>query len=269
MGSTHVVVIIGCGDMGLPIARKLGVGREILLADFSDATLSAAHTALGDEGYSVATHKVDVSDFASVAALAQAAATAGTLEAIVHTAGLSPTFPARRVHEVNTLGTANVIEAFLPYVCPGTSLVCISSMAGHLCPPLSAELERHLATAPREELLSHAELRLEGPDPATGQHAYGVSKRGNILRVQAAAAAYGQKGARVNSISPGVISTATGRKEIAGPAGKFVKGSPAGRVGTPQDILNAVAFLTGRESAFVTGVDLLVDGGVVASFKWR
>jgi NAD(P)-dependent dehydrogenase (short-subunit alcohol dehydrogenase family) len=270
MISSSVVVVIGCGDMGIPVACRLGVGRHLVLADFSDAILSTAEATLTDEGYLIHTHKVDISDFVSVNKLAEAASAVGAIDCIVVTAGISPSAGSvRRVYEVNLVGTANVIDAFLPFAQAGTSLVCISSMAGYLIPPLSAELEKHIATAPREELLNHAEFKLNSEDPKATAMAYPVSKRGNILQVQAAAVAWGKKGARVNSVSPGVISTANGRKEIAGPAGKFVQMSPAGRVGTPQDIVNAVAFLASIESSFVTGVDLLIDGGVVSSQKWK
>ncbi|KAI1127801.1 short-chain dehydrogenase/reductase SDR [Nemania abortiva] len=271
MASPKVVVVVGCGGMGLAIARRLGVGRRLLLADFSDTILSTAKNSLSDEGYSVDISRLDVSDFASTSQFVQAAAATGTIETIVHTAGATPSGGSvRHIYEVNLLGTANVIDAFLAAVQPDTSLICIASMAGHLGPKLSSELERHLATAPRDQLLSHTELNIEDTSPHGPGLAYAISKRGNVLRVQAAAKAWGHRGARVNSVSPGVISTSAGRQEITGgEAGKFAATAPAGRLGTPQDIVNAVAFLASPESSFITGNDLLVDGGVVSTLRWN
>ncbi|KAF5000693.1 hypothetical protein FDECE_11156 [Fusarium decemcellulare] len=268
--SSRVVAILGCRGMGLDIARRLGIGRRLLLADFSQAILDSTATTLRDDGYIVDIALVDISDYASVERFAQTAAEAGNIEAVVHTAGLSPTAGnARRIYEVNLVGTANVIDAFLPVASSGTSLVCISSMAAHMIPSILAELERHLATASKDNLLSHADLDIDNSDPSGPGRAYGLSKRGNVLRVQAAANAWGRRGARVNSISPGVISTSTGRQEIADAAGKFVAMSAAGRVGVPQDIVNGVAFLVSQDASFITGNDLLIDGGVVSSLRWK
>ncbi|KAF2014430.1 putative short-chain dehydrogenase [Aaosphaeria arxii CBS 175.79] len=266
----RVAVVVGCGGMGLAIARRLGVGRQLFLADHATDLLNTARDTLIDEGYAVTATLLDVSDFTSVCALAQAAAATGIVEVVVHTAGLSPTAASsRRIYEVNLLGTANIIEGFLPVATLGTSLVCVSSMAGYMVPALSPGLERHLATAARGELLTHQEISVDADDPSGPGQAYGLSKRGNLLRVQAAAHAWGKQGARVNSVSPGVISTGTGRNEIAAAAGKFIASSPAGRVGTPQDIVNAVSFLSSAEASFITGTDLLVDGGVVSSLRWK
>ncbi|KAI8713880.1 hypothetical protein NCS52_01233900 [Fusarium sp. LHS14.1] len=225
---------------------------------------------LSGDGYAIDVSVVDVSDHDSVMRFAQAAAEAGTIEAVVNTAGLSPSAgSARRIYEVDLVGTANVIDAFLPFTDSGMSLICVSSMAGHMASGMSAELERHLAMASRDTLLSHPDLNIDDCGPSGPPRAYGYSKRGNILRVQAAAAAWGRRGARINSVSPGVISTSTGRQEIAGPAGKFVTMSPAGRVGVPQDIVNAVAFLVSSDASFITGNDLLVDGGIVSCLRWK
>ena len=165
-------------------------------------------------------------------------------------------------------GTANVIEAFESVVSPGTSLVCISSMAGYQGPPFSPSLEKHFATAPVSQLLSHPEISHEIP----GGYGYCVAKRANHLRVQAASLAYGLKGARINSISPGVISTPMGVAELQGENGAQVKAlidtCGAKRVGTPDDIANVVAFLGSPESSYITGNDILVDGGATVGIKW-
>ncbi|KAL1847460.1 hypothetical protein Plec18167_005149 [Paecilomyces lecythidis] len=263
------IAILGCGGMGLAIARRLGAGRQLYVADFSNETLSAARETLANDGYLVETMQVDVSDYESVRRFAHAAASYGHIEAIIHTAGLSPSAgSAQRILEVDLLGTANSLDAFLEVAKPGTSMICIASMAGHMGSGLPSELEHHLATASRGQLLDHTDSKIDSADPHGPARAYGISKRGNLLRVQASAKAWGRVGGRVNSVSPGVISTGAGRQEIEGPAGKFIALSPVGRVGTPQDIVNAVSFLASAESSFITGNDILVDGGVVSSVRW-
>jgi NAD(P)-dependent dehydrogenase (short-subunit alcohol dehydrogenase family) len=265
----NILVVVGSGGMGLAVARRLASGRRLLLADYSARSLEAAVSTLRGEGHTVEGITVDVSQRASVEQLAEASGAAGRIEAVVHTAGVSPVMAtARQIHEVDLLGTAHVIDAFLTVVSPGTSLVCIASMAGHFA-TLSADLEQHLATAPTEQLLQHKGLDLDG-DSA---RAYVVAKRANHLRVQAAAHAWGAKGARLNTISPGVISTAMGAHELQGPAGAHIQAmvdlSGSRRVGTPDDIAAAAAFLTGPDSSYLTGNDLLIDGGVVSAQRWN
>ena len=265
----NVLVVIGTGGMGLAIARRLGGGRRVLLADFSPASLDTAVTTLTNEGHDVLGHTVDVSDRGSVEKLAADAAAAGRIDAIVHTAGVSPVMAdAQQIYRVDLLGTAHVIDAFHTVAIAGTSLVAVASMAGQFA-SLPADLERHLATAPAEELLDHKGI---DPDAHPGI-AYTLAKRGNQLRVQAAAHAWGSKGARINTISPGVISTPMGRAELQGEAGTHIQSmvdlSGARRVGSPDDIAAAAAFLTGPDSTFITGNDLLVDGGVISTQRWN
>ncbi|KAF3017045.1 hypothetical protein E8E14_002642 [Neopestalotiopsis sp. 37M] len=264
MNPPQVVAVIGAGGIGLAVARRLAPGRTLFLADNSEKTLTTAKETLQKEGYSVETRTLDVSDPQAVVIFAKETSIRGHLAAVVSTAGLSPSSSSKLIFNVNLVGTAAVIEAFLRVAQSGTSLVCISSMAGHMGPPPSQALRDHLATAPVHQLLQHDELALD-----TVPHmAYTTTKNANLIRVQAAARAYGRKGARINSVSPGVISTDAGREQIAAGAAKFVAASPAGRVGTPQDIVNAVAFLVSADAAFITGTDILVDGGVVAAYKF-
>ena len=260
-----VVVVTGAGGMGVAVARRLGNGRNVLLADASSQGLDRAVTALTDEGYAVRGMVTDVSDREAVHKLAEAAAAEGRVAAIVHTAGVSPaTGPARTIVDVNLLGTAHVIDAFETVATRGTSLVVISSMAGHVA-SLSREEEAALATTATEDLLGLDVVTAIGDDAQT---AYIVTKRANHLRVQAAALAWNLRGARVNSVSPGVIATAMSRAEAASPSGahmmQMLDASGSGRVGTPGEIADAVAFLTGPESSYITGTDLLVDGGQAA-----
>ncbi|MGW4916870.1 SDR family oxidoreductase [Streptomyces albidoflavus] len=265
----NVVVVIGVGGMGEAIARRQGPGNRLLLADFDEATLAAVAERLRGQGHEVVTQAVDVSSASSVTALAEAAAGLGPVTQVVHTAGLSPVqaSPAA-VLRVDLLGTALVVEEFGHVVAPGGAGVVIASMAGHMLrTPLTAEQESALADTPAEEL-----LRLPFADPeALGQGAYGLAKYGNRLRVQAASAAWGARGARINSVSPGVIATPMGQQELDGVSGRtmraMVAASGTGRLGTPEDIAEAAAFLLGPGASFITGNDLLVDGGVVAALR--
>ncbi|MFF8494742.1 SDR family oxidoreductase [Streptomyces albidoflavus] len=265
----NVVVVIGVGGMGEAIARRQGPGNRLLLADFDEATLAAVAERLRGQGHEVVTQAVDVSSASSVTALAEAAAGLGPVTQVVHTAGLSPVqaSPAA-VLRVDLLGTALVVEEFGHVVAPGGAGVVIASMAGHMLrSPLTAEQESALAHTPAGEL-----LRLPFADPeALGQGSYGLAKYGNRLRVQAASAAWGARGARINSVSPGVIATPMGQQELDGASGRtmraMVAASGTGRLGTPEDIAEAAAFLLGPGASFITGNDLLVDGGVVAALR--
>ncbi|KAJ5363420.1 uncharacterized protein N7496_009133 [Penicillium cataractarum] len=274
--SRNVVVIIGTGGMGLAIARRLGSGSHLVLADFSQGQLDSATETLRREGHSVHAIQTDVGRFDSVQNLAQQASHLGNIHAIAHTAGLSPAQASTdRIYQVDLLGTAHVIDAFLSVVSADTALVVIASLAGHQTKgTLSEDLEKHLATAPADKLLGHPELAPPSDlqENAPGLRAYGISKRANIVRVQASAAAWGKKGARINSVSPGLISTAMGHQEMQGPLKAQLKdlidNSAVTRVGTPGDIANVVAFLCSSEASFITGEDILMDGGWASSKRW-
>ncbi|MGW1507149.1 SDR family oxidoreductase [Streptomyces mirabilis] len=268
--SGNVLVIIGAGGMGEAVARRLGQGKTVLLADIGEQTLKRAEEVLTGEGLTVMTQAVDVTSADSVRALASAAREAGEVTQVVHTAGLSPVQASvEAILAVDLLGVALVLDEFAPVIAPGGAGVVIASMAGHMTVPLTPEQERALATTPSGELL---QLPFLATDMVTDAGvAYGVSKRANHLRVMAASTAWGQRGARVNSVSPGVISTAMGQAELAGPGGEFMRVligmSGTKRLGTPGDIAGATAFLLGPEASFITGTDLIVDGGVVAATR--
>jgi NAD(P)-dependent dehydrogenase (short-subunit alcohol dehydrogenase family) len=263
----RVVVVTGLGGMGSAIAKRLGSGSTVVLADFNPDTLRAAADQMRADGYHVVDHLTDVSDETSVASLADTASGLGRVEVLVHTAGLSPVqASAEAILRVDLLGSALLLDAFASAIADGGSGVVIASMAGSL-QPIDPDLEHRLATTPTADLLGLPELRLAAAgDPAT---AYSLAKRANQLRVRAASVTWGRRKARVNSISPGVISTPMGVAELQGPFGEvmraMVAGSASGRLGTPQDIAAAVEFLSGPHATFITGTDLLVDGGVVAA----
>ncbi|MCV7399993.1 SDR family oxidoreductase [Mycobacterium fragae] len=266
--SSEVLVIIGAGGMGLAVARRVGAGRTIVLADVNKAGLETAAAALSGDGHQVQTREVDVTSRSSVAALAEMAEGTGRVTAVVHTAGLSPQqASAEAVLAVDLLGVALSIDEFGRIIEPGGAGVVIASMSGHMQPALDPEIERQLATTPADELLS---LDVCSSMPHSGL-AYAFAKRANQIRVAAAAKVWGERGARINSISPGVISTAMGRQELGGESGGFMQAlldnAALQRIGTPEDIAAATEFLLGPSAGYITGIDLLVDGGVVAGVQ--
>ena len=264
-----VLVVLGTGGMGLAIARLLGPGRTVLLGDRSDAALDAATAALADRDVRVVTQHVDVTSGDSVTAFAGRASGLGPVTQIACTAGVSPEqAPVEQILAVDLAGTARVLDSFGQVVAPGGAGVVIASLAGHLgMHPVTADQEAALALVPAEELLALPFLAPERfPNP---QAAYGLAKQANRLRVRASAAAWGARGARINSISPGIVTTPMGQLELAGPFGELIatmaKDSPAGRPGTAGDVAQAAQFLLGTGAAYVTGTDLLLDGGVLAA----
>ncbi|MCL2782876.1 MAG: SDR family oxidoreductase [Propionibacteriaceae bacterium] len=267
-----VLVVIGVGGMGKAIARRLGAGQRVVLADFNDTILNAAKDELQGDGFDVTACNVDVSKAESMTALASAAAQLGPVMQVVHTAGLSPTMaPTEAILNVDLLGVALMLDTFPTVIHPGGAGVVIASMAGHtasLYHMLAPEDERALATTPTDQLLTLPCVTPSALNPGT---AYSLAKRANQVRVQAAARTWGAKGARINSISPGIIATPMGQQELASESGAqmraMISGSATGRLGTPSDIAAATAFLLSQDAAFITGTDVLVDGGVIASMS--
>jgi NAD(P)-dependent dehydrogenase (short-subunit alcohol dehydrogenase family) len=269
--TAEVVVLIGAGSIGLAIARRVSAGRHVLVADLRIETAEAVARTLGDAGFDVTTSVVDVASRESVLALVEKARAIGDITGLVHAAGVSPSQASpQTILAVDLYGTALVLEAFGAVIAKGGAGVVIASMSGHRLPSLTAEQDRALATAPVEELL--ALPMLQPSEIRDSLHAYQVSKRGNALRVTAEAVRWGQRGARVNTISPGIIITPLARDELNGPRGDMYKRmmtlSPAGRAGTPDEVATVAALLMGADGAFITGSDVLMDGGVTAAFKY-
>jgi NAD(P)-dependent dehydrogenase (short-subunit alcohol dehydrogenase family) len=263
----EVVVVVGPGQIGQAIARRVGVGKRLLLADLQLKNAEAAANVLADAGYEVSVATVDVSSPDAVNALAGAAAALGPVTGLIHAAGVSPSqAPPATILKVDLYGTALVLDAFGAIIARGGAGVVIASQSGHRLPPLTVEQNKALAMTPVEELLDLPFLQ-QVTDPL---HAYQLSKRGNALRVAAEAVRWGKRGARVNTISPGIIITPLAREELDGPRGdgyrRMINASAAGRPGTPDEVGGVAALLMGPDGAFITGSDILMDGGVTAAY---
>ena len=266
---TDVVVVIGAGSIGQAIARRVSAGKHILLADLRGEAADAAAKVLGDAGFEVSTATVDVSSRPSVHALVETATALGHVTGLIHAAGVSPTqaSPAT-ILAVDLYGTALVLEEFGSVIARGGAGVVIASQSGHRLPALSAEQNAALATTPADALLA---LPMLQPDQVTDPlNAYQISKRGNSLRVMAEAVRWGKRGARINTISPGIIFTPLARDELTGPRGegyrRMIELSAAGRGGTPDEVGAVGALLMGPDGGFITGSDFLMDGGVTAAY---
>ncbi len=264
----EVLTVIGVGGMGHAIARRLGSGKTVLLADNNVDALASVAESLSTEGHHVEGRSVDVSSPESVHGLAEHAASLGNVTQVAHTAGLSPAqASAEAILAVDLLGVALVVQEFGEVIAAGGAGVVIASMAGHMLPPVTAEQGHALAHKPPGELLQ-LDFISRVTEPA---FAYPIAKHANHIRVRAASAQWGRRGARINSISPGIISTPMGQQELDSPVGDGMRAmiamSATGRIGTPDDIAAATAFLLGPEATFITGTDLLVDGGVIAAVK--
>lgn len=266
---SDVIVVIGAGQIGQAIARRVSAGKHVLLADLRKSNAEEAAEVLANAGFDVSTTTVDVSSRESVHALVQTATALGDVTGVIHAAGVSPSQATPEVIlAVDLYGTALVLEEFGNIIAAGGSCVVIASQSGHRLGALTAQQDAALATTPADELRA---LPLLQPDQvADSLNAYQLAKRGNSLRVMAEAVRWGKRGARVNTISPGIIITPLARDELTGPRGggyrRMIELCPAGRAGTPDEVGTVGALLMSPDGAFITGSDFLMDGGVTASY---
>jgi len=266
---TNVIVVIGPGSIGQAIARRVGAGHHLVLADLRAENAEAAAGVLRNAGFDISTTTVDVSSRPSVRGLVATATARGDIAGLIHAAGVSPSqAPPEAILAVDLYGTALVLEEFGAVIAPGGSGVVIASQSGHRLGALTPEEDRLLATTPADQLLALPMLR---PDQVTDTlHAYQLAKRANSLRVMAEAVRWADRGARINTISPGIIITPLAMDELTGPRSEsyrhMLETSPAGRAGTPDEVANVAALLMGHDGAFITGSDILMDGGVTASW---
>lgn len=264
-----VVVLLGAGSMGTAIVERVGAGKTILLGDINEESLTKRANELKYNGYSVETMRVDALDENSINEFAQKASQLGKIQYFIDTAGASPN-QATPEHIINLdlIATAKAIDIFADYIDEGGAGLIISSQTGYMM-NFSAEVEDQLATTPTDELKNLEFIKNEAM--VNSGMAYITAKRTNHLRVRnAAATSWGNKKARINTISPGIIVTPLAYDEFSAAGDsyqKMIDSSPAKRTGTSQEIARAAEFLLSDDASFITGIDLLIDGGVIASIK--
>ncbi len=267
----EVTVLIGAGAIGLAIARRVSTGKHVLVADLRLDNAQAAAEVLRNAGFDATPAEVDVSSRVSIDALAAAAVAIGEITGVIQAAGVSPSQASpQTILAVDLYGTALVLEVFGKVIARGGSGVVIASQSGHRLGALSEAQNAALAMTPADDLLALPFLQ---PDQVKDSlHAYQLSKRGNALRVMAEAVRWGKRGARINTISPGIVITPLARDELSGPRGegyrRMIDLCPAGRAGTPDEIANVAALLMGADGGFITGSDFLMDGGVTAAYRY-
>jgi NAD(P)-dependent dehydrogenase (short-subunit alcohol dehydrogenase family) len=261
-----VVVVTGaCGGMGRACVSSFAPRARIIAVDIDPQRVEALAQEFRSAGHDVSGACYDISSADAAVELAQLAARSGVLSALVHTAGLSPSMgDAQRIMDVNLVATQRLADAFVDIAEPGFSAVMIASTAGHYYEPEAEAIE--LMSAP---LATDFWPRL-APHCPNSDVSYGFSKWGVIALCEREAARWGRKGARINSVSPGIIDTPMGRREAAehGPQMEMmVNICPAGRWGRSEDIAGAVTYLCSDAASFVTGIDLRVDGGTTSALR--
>jgi NAD(P)-dependent dehydrogenase (short-subunit alcohol dehydrogenase family) len=265
----NVMILVGAGQIGLACARRLGYGMKIVVGDRSLQNAQEICSILNNAGFDAVSVEMDLPSRKSILSLIAEAQKYGDITMLINAAGVSPSQASiETILKVDLYGTAVLLEEVGKVIANGGCGITISSQSGHRMPALTPEEDRLLATTPTEELLS-----LELLQPANIKdtlHAYQMAKRCNVKRVMAEAVKWGQRGARINSISPGIIVTPLAIDEFNGPRGDFYKNMfakcPAGRPGTADEVANVAELLMGPKGAFITGSDFLMDGGATASY---
>ncbi|MCA6448251.1 MAG: SDR family oxidoreductase [Sediminibacterium sp.] len=263
------IVLLGAGQLGLAIARRMAYGNKIFVGDWKLENANSITNILKEAGFDAAPFEVDISSKESVLQLIDAAQMQGEISMFINAAGVSPSQASiEQILKVDLYGTALLLDEFGKVIKTGGTGVIIASQSGYRMPALTADEDRLLATTPTEALLD-LEI-LQSKNIRDTLHAYQMAKRCNVKRVMAEAVKWGERGARVNSISPGIIITPLALDEINGPRGDFYKNmfakSPAGRPGTADEVANVAELLLSEKGAFITGADFLIDGGATASY---
>lgn len=267
----EVVILTGAGQIGMAIARRMGHGKKIIIADKRLENAEMTAKIMRDAGFDVSSMAVDISSRESIRTLINESIKYGEIAMLINAAGVSPSQASIEVIlKVDLYGTAVLLEEVGRVIKSGGVGVTISSQSGHRMPALGAEIDEQLATTPTEDLLKLDVLQVENISDTL--QAYQMAKRCNVKRVMAEAVKWGKKGARINSISPGIIVTPLAIDEFNGPRGDFYKNMfancPAGRPGTADEIASVAELLLSDKGAFITGADFLIDGGATASFYY-
>ena len=253
----------------MTIARRMGYGMKIVIGDKKQENAQMIAKIMNDAGFDVEAMEMDLSSRESLKSLMAEAQKYGDISMLINAAGVSPSqAPVESILNVDLYGTAVLLEEVGKVIKEGGVGVTISSQSGHRMPALTPEEDEQLACTPAEDLLKLDLLQPENIRDTL--HAYQLAKRCNEKRVMAESVKWGEKGARINSISPGIIVTPLAIDEFNGPRGDFYKNMfakcPAGRPGTADEVANVAELLLSDKGAFITGADFLIDGGATASY---
>lgn len=265
----NIVVLIGAGQIGMAIVRRVAYSSNIFVADWKIENAEAVSKTLKEAGFDAQPFQTDISSRPSILKLIDAVKNEGEMSMFINAAGLSPSQSTKEhILEVDLYGTSLILEEFGKIIKHGGSGITISSQSGHRMPALTPDEDRLLATTPVEDLLKLEMLRPQNIRDTL--HAYQMAKRCNVKRVMAEAVKWGERNARLNSISPGIIVTPLALDEFNGERGDFYKSmftkSPAGRPGLADEVANVAELLMSDKGSFITGSDFLIDGGATASY---
>ncbi len=269
MNRKNVMLLSGAGQIGMAIARRMGYGMKIIIGDIKIENAEKISKIMKNAGYDAEAAEMDLSDRNSIKSFIAKGQNYGDIKMLVNAAGVSPSQASiQTILKVDLYGTAVLLEEVGKVICSGGVGITISSQSGKRMPQLTAQEDAMLACTPTEELLS---LKLLQPENIKDTlHAYQIAKRCNEKRVMAEAVKWGNRGARINSISPGIIVTPLAIDEFNGPRGDFYKNMfakcPAGRPGTADEVANVAELLMSDKGAFITGTDFMCDGGATASY---
>ena len=266
-----VLLWAGAGQIGLAIARRIGFGKKIIVGDKNIENAKAMANIMNNAGYDVTPVEMDLSKRDSILDFISEGQKYGEIAMLISAAGVSPSqAPVETILKVDLYGTAVLLEEVGKIIKQGGVGVHISSQSGWRMPQLGAEIDKLLATTPTEELLSLEILQPENIKDTL--HAYQMAKRCNEKRVMYEACKWGERGARLNDIAPGIIVTPLAIDEFNGPRGDFYKNMfakcPAGRPGTADEVANVAELLMGSAGAFISGSTFLMDGGATASYYY-
>lgn len=264
-----ILLLVGAGQIGMAIARRMGYNKKIIVADNKLHNAETVSKIMTEAGFDCLPKVVDIASRSSILSLIQECQKYGQIDMLINAAGVSPSQASiERILKVDLYGTAVLLEEVGKVIKQGGVGVTISSQSGHRIPQLTAEEDKLLAMTPTEELL-HLNI-LQPKAIKDSLHAYQMAKRANVKRVMYEAVCWGKRGARINSISPGIIVTPLAIDEFNGVRGEFYKNMfakcPAHRPGIADEVANVAELLMTDRGAYITGADFLIDGGATASY---
>ena len=266
-----VMIVTGAGQISMAIARRIGYGKKIIMGDKRIENAKTIAEVMNNAGFDVVPFEMDLSSRESIFNMIDEAKKYGPITMLVNGAGVSPSqAPIEAILNVDLYGTAVLLEEVGKVIEPGGVGVTISSQSGFRMKQLTPKEDEQLACTPTEELLNLALLKVENIQDTL--HAYQLAKRCNEKRVMAQSVKWGEKGARINAIAPGIVVTPLAIDEFNGPRGDFYKNMfascPAGRPATADEIANVAELLMSDKGAFITGSTFLIDGGATASYYY-